>query len=496
MTPGARFPLRRKPTHSGSAEQQKEIVVTNIYDVIVIGAGPAGENAAEYATQRDLSVAIVEAELVGGECSYWGCMPSKALLRPGEALAAARRVPAAAGAITGEVDVEATLRSRDAFTSSWKDDGQVEWLEGAGVTLLRGRGRLTGERRVEVEAADGTRTSYEATKGVVVAVGSRAATPPIDGLAEARTWDNRDITAAKDIPERLLVLGGGVIGVEMAQAMRWLGASEVTIIEALDGLLANEEPFAGEELQAGLEEAGIGVELGARAERVARQGTDGPVTVTLADGRELTGDELLVAVGRRAPTDDLGLEQLGVEPGRGGFIEVDDHLRVPGHDWLYVVGDANGRSLLTHQGKYQARLVGDALAGVDVDPAWADNSAVPRVVFTDPQVAAVGLTEAQARENGVDVFAARFDLGHTAGGALQGKGAGGTAQLVIDRDRRVIVGATFVGAGAGEHLHAATIAVVGEVTIERLWHAVPSFPTVSEVWLRLLEQMRADDLGL
>jgi len=470
--------------------------VTTTYDVIIIGAGPAGENAAEYATQRGLRVAIVEAELVGGECSYWGCMPSKALLRPGEVLAAARRVPAAAAAVTGEVDVEAALRSRDAFTSSWQDDGQVEWLEGAGVTLLRGRGRLTGERRVEVEDVDGGRTTYEATRGVVIAVGSRAAEPPIDGLAEARTWDNRDITSAKEVPERLLVLGGGVIGAEMAQAMRWLGAREVTIIEALDGLIANEEPFAGEELRAAFEELGIRVELGARAEGVARPRADGPVTVTLADGRELTGDELLVAVGRRAPTDDLGLDVLGVEPGRGGFIEVDDHLNVPGHDWLYVVGDANGRSLLTHQGKYQARLVGDALAGVDVDPAWADEKAVPRVIFTDPQVAAVGPTEAQAREDGLDVLAVRFDLGHTAGGALQGKGAGGTAQLVIDRDRRVIVGATFVGAAAGEHLHAATIALVGEVTIERLWHAVPAFPTVSEVWLRLLEQVRAADLGL
>jgi len=470
--------------------------VTTTYDVIIIGAGPAGENAAEYATQRGLRVAIVEAELVGGECSYWGCMPSKALLRPGEVLAAARRVPAAAGAVTGEVDVEAALKSRDAFTSSWEDDGQVEWLEGAGITLLRGRGRLTGERHVEVEAADGARTTYEATTGVVIAVGSRAAEPPIEGLAEARTWDNRDITTAKEVPERLLVLGGGVIGVEMAQAMRWLGAREVTIIEALDGLIANEEPFAGEELQASFEEAGIRVELGARAERVTRPRADGPVTVTLAGGRELTGDELLVAVGRRAPTDDLGLDELGVEPGRGGFIEVDDHLNVPGHDRLYVIGDANGRSLLTHQGKYQARLVGDALAGVDVDPAWADEKAVPRVIFTDPQVAAVGRTEAQAREDGLDVLAARFDLGQTAGGALRGTGGGGTAQLVIDRDRRVIVGATFVGAGAGEQLHAATIAVVGEVTIERLWHAVPAFPTVSEVWLRLLEQVRAVDLGL
>lgn len=464
------------------------------YDVIVIGAGPAGENAADYAQQRGLSVAVVESELVGGECSYWACMPSKALLRPTEVLAQARRVPAAAAALTGEVDVAAVLRSRDAFASSWEDDGQVSWLDSVGVDLLRGHGRLAGERVVEVTAADGAVTRYEATRGVVLGVGSRAAVPPIDGLTEAVTWDNRDVTGMQTIPDRLLVLGGGVVGVEMAQAVRRLGASEVTIIEMLDRLLANEEPFVSDELVAALEADGVTIELGARAERVARDGTDGPVTVTLADGRELDGDELLVAVGRQAATDDLGLDTVGVEPGRGGYVEVDDHLRVPGHDWLYVVGDANGRALLTHQGKYQARLVGDALAGVEVDPAWADHDAVTRVVFTDPQVAAVGLTEQGARDAGDDVLTVSYDIGHTAGGALHGEGTSGTAQLVIDRARRTILGATFVGPGVGELLHAATIAIVSQVTIDRLWHAVPAFPTISEVWLRLLEQVRAQEL--
>jgi pyruvate/2-oxoglutarate dehydrogenase complex dihydrolipoamide dehydrogenase (E3) component len=469
---------------------------SSTYDVIVIGAGPAGENVADYARQRGLSAAIVEAELVGGECSYWGCMPSKALLRPTEVVAAARRVPAAASAVTGGPEVAAVLRSRDAFTSGWDDGGQASWLESAGIDLVRGRGRLTGERHVEVVDGDGTVSVHlEARRGVVIAVGSRASSPPIDGLAAARTWDNRDITEIKEVPERLLVLGGGVIGVEMAQAIHRLGAREVTIVESLERFFTREDPLAGDELRAALEADGIAIELGARAVGVAREGTDGPVSLTLEDGRTLVADELLVAVGRRAPTEDLGLASIGVTPGRGGFLEVDDHLRVPGHDWLYVVGDANGRALLTHQGKYQARLVGDALAGVEVDPAWADERALPRVIFTDPQVAAVGLTEAQARGSGRDVFTVRYDLGHTAGGALLGEGTAGTAQLVIDRSLRLIVGATFVGPGVSELLHAATIAIVGEVTIERLWHAVPSFPTLSEVWLRLLEEVRRLELA-
>ena len=466
-------------------------MTTQTYDVVVIGAGPAGENAADYAVKHGLSAAIVEAELVGGECSYWGCMPSKALLRPTEALAAARRIPAAASAITGDVDVAGVLRNRDAFASNWEDQGQVDWLEGAGVTLVRGHGRLTGERTVEVTAPDGSVTTLTAERGVVIATGTRASAPPIDGLAETRTWGNREVIAIDTVPARLLVLGGGVIGAEMAQAVARLGADEVTVIEAAPRMIATEEAFVGAELQAALEAEGITVHVDARATQVKRVGEDGEVTVTLEDGRTITGDELLVAVGRRALTDDIGLDAIGVEAGRGGFIEVDGHLKVPGHDWLYVVGDANGRALLTHQGKYQARLVGDALAGIDVDPAWADERAVPRVVYTDPQIAAVGLTEAGARDAGIDPLVVSYDIGHTAGGALNGKGTAGTTQLVVDRERRVIVGATFVGPGVGEMLHAATIAIVGEVTIEQLWHAVPPFPTMSEVWLRLLEEVRA-----
>lgn len=464
------------------------------YDVVVIGAGPAGENAADYASQRGLEVAIVERELVGGECSYWACMPSKALLRGPEVLAAARRVPAAAAAIEGDLDVDKALSSRDAFAAEWDDSGQVEWLEGAGVALVRGHGRLTGERRVRVTQDDGTTVDLEARVGVVVATGTAAAMPPIDGLADTSAWDSRDVTAAKQVPDRLLVLGGGVVGCEMAQAMARLGA-HVEIIESADRLLGREELVAAEHLATALRDEGIVVHLGATAEHVAREGDDGPVTVTLDDGTALVGDELLVAVGRRARTDDLGLSDVGIDPGKGGFVDVDEHLRVPGHEWLSVVGDANGRSLLTHQGKYQARLVGDRLAGVETDPAWADEQAVPRVVFTDPQVAAVGLTEEQAREAGHDVLAVSYDVGHVAGGALQGKGFGGPARLVIDRGSRHILGATFVGPGVGEMLHAATIAIVSDTTVDRLVHAVPCFPTVSEVWLRLLEEVRKDDLS-
>jgi pyruvate/2-oxoglutarate dehydrogenase complex dihydrolipoamide dehydrogenase (E3) component len=455
-------------------------------DVVVVGAGPAGENAAGRVVDGGLTAAIVERELVGGECSYWGCIPSKTLIRPGDVLAAARRVPGAAQAVTGEVDAAAAFGQRDYMTSSWDDSGAVPWLDEKGITLVRGTARLTGERTLSVTASDGAVRRLRARRAVVLATGTSAAVPPIEGLADTKPWDNRAVTSAKEVPNRLLVLGGGAIGAEMAQAFRRLGASEVTVLEGAERLLAREEPFAGDEVRAAFEAGGITVVTGAKVAKVERAGSDGPVTATLADGRTFQGDEILVAVGRRPATADLGLDSVGLEPGK--YVDVDDSLRATGVSggWLYAVGDCNGRALLTHVGKYQARIAGDVILGKDARDE-VSRDAVPRVTFTDPQVCAVGLTEAQARERGFHVRTVSFGTGDVAGATVEGNGISGTSMLVVDEDRGVIVGATFTGPDVAELLHSATIALVGKVPLTRLWHAVPSFPTVSEVWLRLLE---------
>lgn len=456
------------------------------YDVLVIGAGPAGENVAGRVADGGLSAAIVERELVGGECSYWGCMPSKTLIRPGDVLAAARRVPGAASAVTGDVDAEVALARRDWMTSGWDDSAAVPWLDSKGITLVRGTGRLAEPRTVHVMATDGSARTLSARKAVVVATGTSAAIPPIEGLAQARPWDNRAVTSAKQVPDRLLVLGGGAIGAEMAQAFRRLGSREVTVFEGADRLLAREEPFAGDEVRAAFEAEGITVVTGAKVARVHRQTPDGPVTAWLEDGRSYEGDEILVAVGRRPATKDIGLDTVGLEPGK--FIAVDDQLRAQGVDgaWLYAVGDCNGRALLTHVGKYQARIAGDVILGKDARDE-VSRDAVPRVTFTDPQVCAVGLTETQAIERGIDVRTVSFGIGDVAGASVLGDGIRGTSKLVVDASRAVIVGATFTGPDVQELLHSATIAIIGQIPLERLWHAVPSFPTLSEVWLRLLE---------
>jgi len=469
------------------------------YDVIVIGGGAVGENVADRTVQGGLSTVVVESDLVGGECSYWACMPSKALLRSGAALAAARRVPGAAEAVTGNVDARATLKQRDAIASQWKDDGQAKWLDSAGIGLVRGHARLTGMREVTVTGNDGTVTVLTATHAVVVSTGSAALLPDIPGLTEIEPWTSRDATSAQEIPPRLAVIGGGVVAAEMAAAYSSLG-STVTVI-ARSALLGGQEPFAGELVTAALRENGVTV-LVSRSTTAVHRETDGSATLTLDDGTTVSADQVLVAIGRTPRTGDLGLDTVGLDA--GSWLTVDDTLLVQGDshaldgDWLYATGDVNHRALLTHQGKYQARAAGDAIvtraAGTPVDDApWgahvatADHAAVPQVTFTDPEVASVGLTAASAVKVGFRVRILDYDLANLGGSAVLAVGYVGRARAIVDLDREVLLGVTFVGQDVAELLHSATIAIVGEVPINRLWHAVPSYPTLSEVWLRLLE---------
>ncbi|MCG7525288.1 NAD(P)/FAD-dependent oxidoreductase [Streptomyces sp. OfavH-34-F] len=468
------------------------------YDVVVIGAGPVGENVADRARAAGLTTAVVESELIGGECSYWACMPSKALLRPVVARADARRVPGLRDAVRGPLDAAAVLAHRDEYASHWKDDGQVAWLDGIGADIHRGHGRLTGPRQVTVTAPDGTEHRLTARHAVVVSTGSRAVVPGLPGIEDARPWTSREATSAKEVPGRLAIVGGGVVGVEMATVWAGLG-SRVTLLVRGEGLLPRMEPFAGELVAEALKEAGADIRTGVSATAVRRPAPDGPVTVELDNGESVEADEILFATGRAPRTDDLGLETVGLEP--GSWLTVDDTCRVEGSDWLYAAGDVNHRALLTHQGKYQARIAGDAIAaralGKPLDTArWgahaatADHAAVPQVVFTDPEAASVGLSLAEAEQAGHRVRAVDYDLASVAGSGLYADGYRGRARMVVDLDREILLGVTFVGPGTAELLHSATMAVAGEIPVSRLWHAVPSYPTISEVWLRLLETYR------
>jgi len=482
------------------------------FDVIVLGAGAVGENVADRVVQGGLSAVLIEAELVGGECSYWACMPSKALLRPGTALHGAQTAPGAKEAVTGTLDAAAVLKRRDYFTSNWQDDGQVKWAEKRGIELIRGSGWITAPRKVQVAGRDGNSYALTARHAVVVATGSTPNLPPVDGLADLGYWTTREATSARTIPQRLAVLGGGVAGVELAQAFARLG-SAVTLI-ARRGLLGTFPEQASQLVTAGLRADGVELRLHTGTRSVS-ENDDGSLTLVFDGGSPVTADKLLVAAGRHPALEGIGLENVGLEAAEGtklllttdstGLVHgaVDNSPDPSPGDgapgpWLYAAGDAAGRVLLTHQGKYEARATGDAIAArakgeLTGEPApWsryartADDHAVPSVVFTDPEVANVGRSVDQAAKDGYNVSSVDLPI-QVAGSSLHAENYQGWAQLVVDEDRKVLLGATFAGPDVAELLHAATIAIVGAVPLDRLWHAVPSYPTISEVWLRLLE---------
>lgn len=441
--------------------------MTDVYDVVVVGAGPVGENAAHYFVRgSELTAALVESELVGGECSYYACMPSKALLRPVSVAALTRDLR---GVRPTTIDVDAVLARRDYWVGDYDDSGQADWAASVGIAVVRGQGRVTGDRRVAV--GDRTLTARHA---VIVATGSRPAIPA--ELAGVRPWTNRDATGVVEVPHRLAIVGGGVVACEAATWMVALG-SRVTMF-VRHRLLDRLEPFAAQLVRESLERAGVELRLGESVDAAERPGPGnddlgrphgGPVRLSVA-GETLEFDEVLVAAGRLPNTAAL---PPGDRP-----------------DWLHLVGDVSGEPALTHWGKYRARLLGARLQaqalGRPVPDAPADVP-VPQVIFTDPEVATVGATLDQARADDPGARCLDVELGSASGAALLVDHPRGSARLVVSGDDRV-VGATFAGPEVAELLHAATVAIVGRLTLRQLWHAVPSYPTASELWLRLLER--------
>ncbi len=445
------------------------------FDVAILGAGPAGEHAAGALVIAGRKVLLIERELIGGECSNWACIPTKTLLRPAEVRGESER---AAGTAAAALDWPELARYRDYMTSAGDDSSRVKGYQERGVKVVKGIGRLAGPGRLEVDG-----TAFTADQ-ILISTGSDAVIPPLAGLEEAGYWTNREATALQEIPGSAVIVGGGPVGVELAQFLHRFG-TRVSIVQGAPRLVPREEERVCALLTEALEDAGIDVHLGANAQSVGRDGDQR--VVRLGSGEELRGEELIVAIGRRPRSQDIGLETIGVAPGEHG-IPIDEHCRVS--DGVWAAGDCTGVMLFTHLAKYQARV---AMADMHRAPVRADYRAIPRVIFTDPEVAAVGLTVPQAEEQGLEVASARVKLAESiARPSTYEQEPRGELGVILDRRRRVLVGAWAVSPLASEWIHQAVLAIRAEVPYEVLIDTVAQFPSYSEAFLSALQALELD----